>query len=70
MVKTYNSQIPAYNTLMSALDLLADKERLETLLENISEEEEPVLEEATFEQMILFISEFDEKVETMSAQVD
>jgi len=37
------SQIPAYNLLLNALDLLQNSERLETLIGNLSEEESEVL---------------------------
>ena len=39
----YDSPIPAFNTLASALDLLKDVNKLEKLLENISEEERDFL---------------------------
>jgi hypothetical protein len=39
MAKIYDSKIPAYNTLMTALDILNNIPKLETLIENISCEE-------------------------------
>lgn len=35
----YDSPIPAFNTLASALDLLKDVDKLEVLLTNLSEKE-------------------------------
>ena len=39
----YDSPIPAFNTLASALDLLKDVDKLEILLENLSEKEKDFL---------------------------
>ena len=39
----YNSPIPAFNLLANALDLLMDVDKLETLLENLSEKERSFL---------------------------
>ena len=39
----YDSPIPAFNTLASALDLLKDVSKLEILLENLSIEEREFL---------------------------
>lgn len=39
MPKIYDSQIPAWNTIMTALDILNDVKKLDILLENISDEE-------------------------------
>jgi len=38
-----NSQIPAFNTLINAFDLIMDLDKLGTLLENLSEEELSIL---------------------------
>ena len=39
----YDSPIPAFNTLASALDILKDVKKLEVLLANISDEERDFL---------------------------
>ena len=39
----YDSSIPAFNTLASALDLLKDVNKLEILLSNLNEEERDFL---------------------------
>ncbi|KKK45913.1 hypothetical protein LCGC14_1079590 [marine sediment metagenome] len=39
----YNSQIPAFNTLATAFDLLLNTKKLDVLLANISDEEREFL---------------------------